>query len=363
MTTSLRKSHEEALTIRRKSLPKDAPEIGWSLYNLGLVESELGDAAPARTNFQEALEIRRRLRPEDERGIAQALDGLGTAQQQLHDYDAAHKSHEEALAICRRFPQNDSDLAMCLRKLGYAQWMLQDYPSARKSFEELLTIRRRILTKDDPAIAESLNDLGAVQWELHDYIAAKKCHEEALAIRRKIFPKDDPAIAQSLDNLERARVHIVNQNRWYSDAAVLVLIFGGCLLIRRGTKTGRLVRRPPRANGPASGLWARMRQSRFAWGMTIVTCLWIALAIVAAEAMKRKQPDDPRWKLYLGCLVMLMVPLFAIAASRRWVVSSRPPAFFLGGFLTICAYELLVVVVASIHFWASVSRSTRRPDK
>jgi hypothetical protein len=73
---------------------------------------------------------------------------------------------------------------------------------------------------------------------------------------------------------------------------------------------------------------------------------------VAAEAMKRKQPDDPRWKLYLGCLVMLMVPLFAIAASRRWVVSSRPPAFFLGGFLTICAYELLVVVVASIHFWA-----------
>jgi hypothetical protein len=86
--------------------------------------------------------------------------------------------------------------------------------------------------------------------------------------------------------------------------------------------------------------------------MTIATCLLVALAIVAAEAMKRKQPDDPRWKLYLGCLVFLMFPLFAIAASRRWVASSRPLAFFLGGFLTICASELLVVVVASIHLLA-----------
>ena len=34
-------SHEEALAIRRKSLPPDHPDIAQSLNNLGLVQSDV----------------------------------------------------------------------------------------------------------------------------------------------------------------------------------------------------------------------------------------------------------------------------------------------------------------------------------
>ena len=37
-----RKSHEEALAIRRRALPKDHPDIAQSLNNLGIVQEESG---------------------------------------------------------------------------------------------------------------------------------------------------------------------------------------------------------------------------------------------------------------------------------------------------------------------------------
>ena len=46
-----RQSHEEALAIRRKSLPPDHPDIAYSLNNLGIVQSRVagvcgGEAEP-----------------------------------------------------------------------------------------------------------------------------------------------------------------------------------------------------------------------------------------------------------------------------------------------------------------------------
>ena len=56
-----RQSHEQALAIRRKSLPPDHPDIAHSLNNLGKVQRV-----------------------------------------QLREYAAAKQSHEQALAICRK---------------------------------------------------------------------------------------------------------------------------------------------------------------------------------------------------------------------------------------------------------------------
>ena len=70
-------SHEEALAIRRKALPKDHPDIANSLNNLGIVQSALRDYAAAKASHEEALAIRRKALPKDHPDIADSLNNLG----------------------------------------------------------------------------------------------------------------------------------------------------------------------------------------------------------------------------------------------------------------------------------------------
>ena len=157
-----KQSHEQALAIRRKSLPPDHPDIATSLNNLGMVQSE------------------------------------------LREYAAAKQSHEQALAIRRKsLPPDHPDIAQSLNNLGNVQYELREYAAAKQSYEQALAIFRKALPPDHPDIAQSLNNLGVVQRELREYAAAKQSHEEALAIRRKSLPKDHPHIAFSLWNLGR----------------------------------------------------------------------------------------------------------------------------------------------------------------
>ena len=51
------------MAIYRKSRPAGHPDIGQGLTNLGLVQRELGEFAAARKSHEEALAIRRRVLP------------------------------------------------------------------------------------------------------------------------------------------------------------------------------------------------------------------------------------------------------------------------------------------------------------
>src|SRR5208337_779065 len=68
---------EQALAIRRKSLPADHPDIATSLDNLGLVQSALREYAAAKQSHEQALAIRRKSLPADDPDIAFSLRNLG----------------------------------------------------------------------------------------------------------------------------------------------------------------------------------------------------------------------------------------------------------------------------------------------
>jgi len=197
-----KQSHEQALAIRRKSLPPNHPDIAYSLNNLGALQYELREYAAAKQSHEQALAIRRKSLPPDHPDIAASLDNLGNVQYALREYAAAKRSHEQALAIRRKsLPKDHPDIATSLNNLGAVQYALREYAAAKQSFEQALAIRRKALPPDHPLIASSLNNLGAVQSALREYAAAKQSHEQALAIRRKSLPPGHPHIAQSLNNL------------------------------------------------------------------------------------------------------------------------------------------------------------------
>ena len=114
-----KQSHEQALAIRRKSLPPDHPDIATSLNNLGVVQYELREYAAAKQSHEEALAIRRKSLPPDHPDIANSLNNLGNVQYELREYAAAKQSYEEALAIFRKsLPKDHPDIAFSLRNLG-----------------------------------------------------------------------------------------------------------------------------------------------------------------------------------------------------------------------------------------------------
>ena len=197
-----KQSHEQALAIRRKSLPPDHPDIAYSLNNLGLVQSALREYAAAKQSHEQALAIRRKSLPQDHPDIAQSLNNLGMVQSVLREYAAAKQCYQEALAIYRKsLPPDHPDIDTSLNNLGTVQSALREYAAAKQSHEQALAIRRKSLPPNHPDIAQSLDNLGTVQSALREYAAAKQSHEQALAIRRKSLPPDHPLIASSLRNL------------------------------------------------------------------------------------------------------------------------------------------------------------------
>jgi tetratricopeptide (TPR) repeat protein len=195
-------ANERAVLLRRKLLPGNHPDLGRSLYNLGMAEGILGENRHAEEAMGEAVRVWRSSLRSDDPLTAMGLTGLGTVQGQLREFAAAKRSHEEALAIRRKALSPDHPLiAQSLGNLGMVQSALREYAAAKQSFEQALGIFRKSLPPDHPDIAHSLNDLGNVQHILREYAAAKQSHEQALAIRRKSLPPDHPDIATSLGNL------------------------------------------------------------------------------------------------------------------------------------------------------------------
>ena len=114
-----KQSHEQALAIRRKSLPPDHPDIATSLNNLGVVQSELREYAAAKQSHEQALAIWRKSLPPDHPDIADSLNNLGVVQSALREYAAAKQSHEQALAIRRKsLPPDHPLIAFSLCNLG-----------------------------------------------------------------------------------------------------------------------------------------------------------------------------------------------------------------------------------------------------
>jgi len=131
-----------------------------SLSNLGCAHLHLQEHTAAKARFEQALAIRRQSLPPGHPNIADSLDNLGSAQGNLREYAAAKASHQEALIIRRQtLPPGHPDIADSLYNLGNAQIDRREYAAARASHEEALAIRRKALPAGHPKIASSVFNL------------------------------------------------------------------------------------------------------------------------------------------------------------------------------------------------------------
>lgn len=97
-----------------------------------------------------------------------------------------------------RTPEQELTALVVEYTLLYQQ---QEYVRATELAERALEQAERVLTEDDPYLAQILNDLGKLYQVQGDHTRAEPLHQRALAIREQLFESDGLEVAQSLKNL------------------------------------------------------------------------------------------------------------------------------------------------------------------
>ncbi|HXU44363.1 MAG TPA: serine/threonine-protein kinase [Thermoanaerobaculia bacterium] len=199
---------EKALALRRRTLPKDDPEIAESLNRLAVLSAESGAYERAIALFREALDLRRRRFGSASGPVAVSLNNLALALQDRGSYAAAEPLYREALAIdSRLLPPGDPGLLSDRTNLALLLFDLGSYPEAERMLRAVIAGKRG-LPEGDPERAELDRYLGAVLTARGRLAEAEALLGPAEARTRAALGPDHPETARTtaaLAELQLAR--------------------------------------------------------------------------------------------------------------------------------------------------------------
>ena len=167
------------------TLPGASPDLQLAralVFNgAGLLASEQGDFAAARTSYEESLAIHRELG--DKPGTARALSNLAGVVLMLEDFETARAHLDEGLALWREVGEKNG-IAVALDLGGLAAFLEAAYSEARVLYEESLALRREM--SNSWGMALTLYHLANTAYMQDDFAAARALHEESLGLQHEI---------------------------------------------------------------------------------------------------------------------------------------------------------------------------------
>ena len=124
---------------------------------------------------------------------------------------AAEGRHSEARPLFARalrsltgaYGDEHAVVARLLHEQGSSYAQLGQYVMARTSYENALSIREKILTGNDPELAESLDGLGVMYLRQSDFGRAESLLRRALAIHESAGSSRDADLGLTLSHLGR----------------------------------------------------------------------------------------------------------------------------------------------------------------
>lgn len=152
-----------------------------ALFDLGRIESAMGDYAAAGETLRSALDLYRTL--ENSLGQANTLNMLGNAQQITGHGSGAVELQQKALALHEKLG-NRLGQAISLFGLGRIKQATGDYPGAAELHLRALSLYRE--TGNPIGQANALNMLGCIRYATGEYSLSVDLHQEALLLYTSI---------------------------------------------------------------------------------------------------------------------------------------------------------------------------------
>jgi tetratricopeptide (TPR) repeat protein/predicted Ser/Thr protein kinase len=192
----------DALAARRARLGPDDPAVIQSLGHVGRLYEDEGLFARAEAPFRKALNASERRFGPDSPETAGRLDDFATNQSDLGREAKAIGLLRRALAIRERALGPDAlGVAASLQSLGLHLDGSGAYPESAAALERALAIRRKVLGPAHPLVGATQIALAGVYDDEDRHDDAEKTAESALAILRRTLPEDHPKIGEALNML------------------------------------------------------------------------------------------------------------------------------------------------------------------
>jgi tetratricopeptide (TPR) repeat protein len=153
------------------------------LHEIGSLYFALGEVETAAPLLDEALRLRRASLPGDHPDVAAGLRALAVLRYVQGDVAAAQDLYREAVAILKRQPDPES-LALAEAESGQAVCLVMRpsrRPEASRLLHHALEIRRKHLGQNDPEVITTLWALGYLYIENKEYVKGLSFLAEGLA--------------------------------------------------------------------------------------------------------------------------------------------------------------------------------------
>ncbi|CAF4044856.1 unnamed protein product, partial [Rotaria sp. Silwood1] len=150
---------KELYLLQLKQSPDDNTRAA-IYHNLGVVKDLQGRYKEAAAFYEEALEIKRKTLPEDHSSLAPTFSNIGLVYKKMSDYLKAVEYYEKAHKIYKKaLTSNHPDLAMSYNNIGLVYDDMNNFSKALEHYEKSHTILLITLPPNHPKLATSYNNI------------------------------------------------------------------------------------------------------------------------------------------------------------------------------------------------------------
>jgi tetratricopeptide (TPR) repeat protein len=175
--------HSATLESRRRTL-KDHPHVAYSLTQLALALTALGEPNRAQSLLEEALAMEDKLEPRQSSDVADTLVALGIVRAGKGEWTGSETNLQEALATrLKLFGENNPDVSDSLDALSVLSGVRGDLVESARSLKRALAITAKAQQANQLNVLPVLDHLSWVMGQLGDQKQATEFQAKANALR------------------------------------------------------------------------------------------------------------------------------------------------------------------------------------
>ncbi len=193
---------EQLITTYEVVLGKEHPEVATCLINLGLIAMAEGKLDNAEQRFAEANTIRQSNYEPMNILIGNSLSHLGNAYFEQKRYEQASQKFKEALVILEAHHSLDnSDLQVVVSKLVHSLEQTESFSELEQLYPSLISSTEIKLGPAHPEVTKYLEKLANLHLKQNKHEEAEKILQRLLSMKRRAFGETHPEVAKQLTNL------------------------------------------------------------------------------------------------------------------------------------------------------------------
>ncbi len=209
-----RKAYEEALSLGRRELGAEHPEVASMLQRVGNLLFDQGRFEESSTYSRQALAIREKVLGPEHHQVGSSLTSLGNALSELGRPAEALACYERALVLQRRaFGENSPAVGVTLNNIGNVYLNQRRFDRAEQQFRQVYEIRAKTLGPTHPSTALALHNRGVVLDKWGRSGEALPLFQKSLGISEGALGPEHPTVVETLLAIADAETHTGHPER------------------------------------------------------------------------------------------------------------------------------------------------------